>query len=389
MFIVLFLVLAMVLHWHNLFVTSHIRIEELKSLPPQPEIAVKTEQKPFVYFTQCPGDAPEWMKIHFQSNISDFFFITFKEKIVDVPFFPNSTWSSGRNHLFEKHSDGHLYAVFLDCDCTFSSPNAVQLWQKELLKYSPPVAIPFYKPRPRYDVPIFYLPMFDMIFVAYRKDTWKHLLPYDTRFETMSWYYSGWIQIYRAAVLYFGGVSVIRSVSVRNNLHGTYPRGIFLGSFFGKYAAQLSISPFFHFTSTTKVWNASNFEYLASENICTNYSIPRLSFHVPDVIITNNTRIDIPLCGKWTKSRRKAVIAPKSQENIAYAFNRNYGFVDEAEINEMDRGWFKYWLMLIEGICKESLPSISEDVVAIKMFELEKEKMEQRFGMSERIQFKC
>lgn len=74
--------------------------------------------------TQTASSLPDYYYSIFQDF--DLFFITFKEKNSNaIDFLPNSTWSEGRNRLWEYAKGKYDYYLFLDDDLQFKKVNSL------------------------------------------------------------------------------------------------------------------------------------------------------------------------------------------------------------------------------------------------------------------------
>ncbi|XP_046861468.1 uncharacterized protein LOC124454747 [Xenia sp. Carnegie-2017] len=169
-------------------------------------------------------------------------------------FRPGTTWSSGRNILYElamNSSQSYLYYIFLDGDLSYHFSNSdfektyrqcntsLEMFEYFLLKYEPAIGVPFYCPRPTiqgqplcyYDYKIFpfreVIPVsiyFDAAFNAFHKDAIKSILPYRLIYEKESWWESQKFVILAADIIFRGQVLTILPVATANIMHRKYPR---------------------------------------------------------------------------------------------------------------------------------------------------------------------
>ena len=164
----------------------------------------------------------------------------------------NTTWSSGRNVLYDiakKISKSYLYYIFMDGDVRFDFTSLafkeryrtigiswpLQAFEDFLLKHEPAIGMPLYcsgpfvgcdkvkhlKPLPDY------LPVtihFDAAFNAFHKDAIGHILPYRLDFEQSSWWNSQKFVILASELVFRGQVLRFFPVTVLNEQHRDYPK---------------------------------------------------------------------------------------------------------------------------------------------------------------------
>jgi hypothetical protein len=125
----------------------------------------------------------------------------------DIVFYPNSSWTAGRNRLFREMQirfpdTEFLYAVFLDDDAKLvevtdygmNTGNAWRTFERYLVEWEPAVGLPSYQYAPKISGEAQTVFNFDQIVVAYHWETWPVLLPYTEVFDQESWHYSGVVQ---------------------------------------------------------------------------------------------------------------------------------------------------------------------------------------------------
>jgi hypothetical protein len=126
----------------------------------------------------------------------------------DIVFYPNSSWTAGRNRLFHemqiRFPDTEFqYAVFLDDDAKLlevkdygmNTGNAWRTFERYLVEWEPAVGLPRYNwfsPEVSGEAQTVF--NFDQIVVAYHWETWPVLLPYTEVFDDQSWWYCGVVQ---------------------------------------------------------------------------------------------------------------------------------------------------------------------------------------------------
>jgi len=171
---------------------------------------------------------------------ADALFLTYDHPLDGAIFFPNSSWAQGRNRLLaEAGAIGHeyLYYVFLDDDVVFDQGNWDVL-ERQLLRYRPAVAVPV-NPHVR-DLPLglrlkhAYVafvprqpsPATDEQLIAVHRDVVADALvvPYQERFDHISWYWPARVQKVLIQTFYAPHVLLLNRIVVRNDLHREYPR---------------------------------------------------------------------------------------------------------------------------------------------------------------------
>jgi hypothetical protein len=217
------------------------------------------------FLTQTATDISPFYKEFFKGH--DLFFITFKTPNPNaIGFFPKSTWSDGRNALWEKVKDKYDYYVFLDDDISFFSLEPVVMasalassaWltmrRKSLREaYEPATSSRFigqllhylkeYKPEVaavmdkggdafgdlalramRKNSFVMRLGYFDAQFTVFSNYAATKLLPYDTK---VSGWWSSQIPIYLYAYHVFGARAItLTELAVQNtNPNGAYRPG--------------------------------------------------------------------------------------------------------------------------------------------------------------------
>lgn len=188
--------------------------------------------KPFLYLVQSSGKLPESYN-DLQSESSDVVCLTWKEEVEGAIYFPKSTWTEGRNRLYEEavKDSSYLYYIFLDDDVTFAK-GSWREFEAALLKYQPAVAVPYLigyesgaafnnlrlKTQTCYN--------FDAIYNAFHRDVLLDgvILPYYGGFDKECLLYSQWIVIHLALLFFPRHTLQINSVAIQNENHdAVYP----------------------------------------------------------------------------------------------------------------------------------------------------------------------
>lgn len=207
---------------------------------PRDITAIKfAEKKEFLYLIQGEGEYPKDLDM-LKSRRSDTLMLSWK---VSAPstniFFPNSTWTSGRNKLLEiglalermKNNGGkenftttnnYNYFIFLDEDVRLGSAQQVRAFEDFLLEYEPAVASGEFGNR-GYADPILPIWAFDAIFNAIHREALE-MLPYSEKYDKDSWWLSQFEFFTRASALYKGHILEFSKLTTQNTLSRPYPR---------------------------------------------------------------------------------------------------------------------------------------------------------------------
>ena len=220
-------------------------------------LTTKTPKR-FLYLTQTPSCLPEHLKGEKQiGNGStcdcDVLVLGYKGKCQQKPsdhieylYLKGTTWTTGRNYLYEQameRSTKYHYYIFMDDDIKLrlnaNSKNMTRTvgpwrsFEKFLIAYRPPIASTPYCSGASTkcvttNVPSVYvvkrLIIFDAAFNAIHYEALPYLLPYNTKGDARSWWFSqAYLQM--LATYYFKDFVLIYSeVTTVNVLHRKYPR---------------------------------------------------------------------------------------------------------------------------------------------------------------------
>jgi len=105
--------------------------------------------KAFIYLVQGEAKYIRNYLILKKRKDVDALLLTYDQQIDDALFLPYSTWGEGRNYLLRKALESnrqYQYYIFLDDDVKFIQGSYV-LFEKQLLKYSPAIAVPVFVPK--------------------------------------------------------------------------------------------------------------------------------------------------------------------------------------------------------------------------------------------------
>jgi hypothetical protein len=174
----------------------------------------------FVYLIQSEGDISDEMK-----SLNDVFLLSWKTPINDAIFYPNSTWTEGRNKLYEEVKNlDYDYFIFIDDDIIVSD---FKKFEVLLEKYKPVIGLPLFTNWVRFnnksegDISTMY--SFDACCNAIRKDAFDVLLPYDDREDSESWFYSQLYFVHKARIIYPAQIAHFNDVHMKNPIHRNYP----------------------------------------------------------------------------------------------------------------------------------------------------------------------
>ena len=188
--------------------------------------------KKFLYLIQAESGIPEHIQ-DLPHGGNDIIALSWKKPAKDTIFFPNSTWTEGRNRLFEetKNTD-YLYYIFMDEDCTLAKTefcsskktNPWRVFEDYLMKYMPAVGLVHtqWQKVPKKEAECVY--HFDASITAFHKEAINHLLPYYPKFDGLSWWYSQIFVNHQAAMLYKNHVIQFGGLEAINRQHRKYPK---------------------------------------------------------------------------------------------------------------------------------------------------------------------
>ena len=190
--------------------------------------------KKFIYLVQ--GSRDNILKFaHLQTKFSDLITLTYDQDIDESEviwlrniFYPKSTFAEGRNRQLEVAAltgINYLYYIFLDDDVSFEKGTYTD-FENLLLKYEPAVGVPLcdivmkmghYIKKLKIQHPT----VMDQIVQAYHHRVIKEkiVLPFVTRFDNLSWWYSCEINNYLILKYYRGYVMQFNNIQINNDNH--------------------------------------------------------------------------------------------------------------------------------------------------------------------------
>lgn len=193
--------------------------------------------KPFVYLVQARHNLP-WFK-RLSTNDSDCFVLNFKEQIPGKfnIYFPNSTWTTGRNKLLEvafQHAP-YEYFIFLDDDARLvhklrGDINTKHYFEQFLMDYKPALGFSDYEwhvsenRKDHHDQGIRHPLTYDACLNAYHRNALHCMLPYEDCFDHYSWHHSQEFQFHLGWMFYPDKIVQLNDLFTRNRMSDPYPR---------------------------------------------------------------------------------------------------------------------------------------------------------------------
>lgn len=187
--------------------------------------------KKYIYLVQTEYDLPEAYKYLNKQN-SDLIYLTWREGLENVPFYPDSTWAEGRNCLLDmakERREDYQYYIFIDDDLSLTNENIDQ-FEMLLERYRPAIATPrlwnYNENCENLSEQAHSVYAFDAAMNAYHHTVVYDdiLFPYITEFDNESWWYSQLILIHKAHVFYDRYVLQFNDVHLTNKTHNSYPQ---------------------------------------------------------------------------------------------------------------------------------------------------------------------
>lgn len=198
----------------------------------------------FLHLTQGPAAPPKWLCNIGMRDDAEVVYLSWNESlgrgcegITDIFFAPNSTWTNGRNQLYEKalkiqQKQGwrYEYLIFTDDDIQLfakdGNQNPYDLVHASLSNVQPAVAGVSAKILPRNKCgPVAPCSAdIDAAFAAFHATAAPMLLPYDTTFDADTWYASQAIMILLMGASMPEHVVQFNQVYYKNTLHRKYPK---------------------------------------------------------------------------------------------------------------------------------------------------------------------
>ena len=144
----------------------------------------------------------------------DTLILTWKKPIQKGIFFPFSTWTTGRNRLYQeiinrKLDKKYLYFIFMDGDFILKSKSQEEpfkIFERYLEKYLPAIGFPYFLHHKKSSDEISAYYEFDGGFFAIHKEALHTQFPYYDNEDKLNWCYSQAYFFYLTSILYQGFV---------------------------------------------------------------------------------------------------------------------------------------------------------------------------------------
>uniref|UniRef100_UPI0010A5B4C0 hypothetical protein n=1 Tax=Flagellimonas onchidii TaxID=2562684 RepID=UPI0010A5B4C0 len=190
------------------------------------------KEKPFLYLVQCEGTEIPYPEL--QEN-ADIIYLSWKKEHDQMVFFPNSTWTDGRNHLFEiagKLKERYDYYIFLDDDIVFEN-GSFKEFEKLLLQYNPAIATPYlfdFHFNVESHLPAHKVFFFDACMNAFHHSVLfdNTIFPLCSVFDSIAWRYSNCLLWHLASLFYEGHILQFNGIKIRSAESRPYPRDMYI-----------------------------------------------------------------------------------------------------------------------------------------------------------------
>ena len=196
------------------------------------------KQQPYkiAYLVQC---RKHWDYLfELQTENTDCYVLTFKRPLrysngITSIYYPKSSWNTGRNKLYEvAKAKGYDYYVFLDDDVILSV--ADKEWHpfrylEAMLNYYSPAAMVgnfdwHFKRQQRWEDEYQTVYQTDACVYAMHKDVAETVLPYNTKWDKVSWWRSQYYLNQLMHANFESGTIQANHLFVKNPMHDDYPR---------------------------------------------------------------------------------------------------------------------------------------------------------------------
>jgi hypothetical protein len=187
----------------------------------------------FAYLIQAEEDVPEHLREQLERPGVDTYLLTWRVPREGAIFFPKSTWTEGRNRLFQEVKDkDYDYYVFMDEDVLMTTDregHALEVFEGLLEKYRPVIGVPQFpqlrglrRNMSEGEVSTHYT--FDAICTAIRKDALHNLMPYSPVDDDVRWHLSHLYFNHMARVCYPSQIAYFNDIEACNPVSRPYPR---------------------------------------------------------------------------------------------------------------------------------------------------------------------
>uniref|UniRef100_A0A7S1IP68 Uncharacterized protein n=1 Tax=Eutreptiella gymnastica TaxID=73025 RepID=A0A7S1IP68_9EUGL len=195
--------------------------------------------KCFLYLLQTASKVATAFHDELETADADLLCVTYRRRAPPCHFAQHTTWTSGRNTLWQlakRMPRTYVYYIFLDDDVSCVE-GSFREFEKALLAHRPAIAVPTLLIDRKADrrVQVQTTLNFDAIMNAFHTDVMfgGTVLPYFDLFDTgmipgfkASWWVSQLLVVYEAQILYPRHIARVNTVRIKNLHHGHYPKGL-------------------------------------------------------------------------------------------------------------------------------------------------------------------
>ena len=242
-----------------LFLVLYSLVLRDPSIPPHRFTPQLTQEKPmrFLVMVQTESCLPSHLNSEEAfGNITtcecDVLVLNFEQKCnqtspthIQYIFKSNTSWNEGRNLLLEvgrSRSVRYLYYIFIDDDIQLFTNLNVNPWRTflDILKeVEPAIGVVDYTRNVKHalnamkkmgcgisenSTQYFSAPNFDSAFNAFHYQAVDHILPYPTKFDNISWWWSGFYCKVKCDITFPGHTVMLSKINIINPQHRPYPR---------------------------------------------------------------------------------------------------------------------------------------------------------------------
>ena len=219
---------------------------------------VENFSKPFLYLTQTNKCAPEHLLDHKSLGNPthcrcEVLVLSYKEKCNDLSsphvtyiFNSSTTWTTGRNLLYRTAMEmkkKYMYYIFMDDDIFLemkektSQHNSWRYFENSLLNHQPPI-VSLDRPQGKVSYILKHLALencsadfipttsFDAMVSAFHFKAIEYLLPYNPKYDHITWWYSEHYLMWRSFFIFYDQVFLHTTVIGINPKHRPYPRAV-------------------------------------------------------------------------------------------------------------------------------------------------------------------
>tara|TARA_Y100000816_G_scaffold292309_1_gene286931 strand:- start:1891 stop:2835 length:945 start_codon:yes stop_codon:yes gene_type:complete len=235
----------------------------------------------FLYLIQTEGNIPESYSFFRHKNT---LILSYKENTDDTDiFYPDSTWTQGRNKLYNFCQTHHIrfrhvdYFVYLDFDLTIDL-NMINKFENQIteLGYKYPIVFPRIggsnrgpskwglgkiekKGLENLSFKYQTVDWFDGCFNAFHKDSINQLFPLEEKLDKESWWYSQMFLVFKSNYIFKNKIVQLNEIIVDNQLHSKYPRHM--------KNVRLRVEEYLKENSMEDLTTSDGFEILPTEQV--------------------------------------------------------------------------------------------------------------------------